>query len=98
MLADSIYRLRDGVITAESLDEESFEDGLLEYPHYTRPEVFRGRPVPQVLLSGHHARIHEWRLLKRLEKTRAMRPDLFEEAKGRYSPEILNRIEDADQE
>ncbi len=77
VVIDSIYRLCDGVITRESLEEESFQGALLEYPHYTRPEVFRGEKVPDVLLSGHHAKIEEWRLKKRVEKTKMNRPDLL---------------------
>jgi tRNA (guanine37-N1)-methyltransferase len=77
VVIDSIYRLCDGVITRESLEEESFQDALLEYPHYTRPETFRGIKVPEILLSGHHKKIEEWRLKKRLEKTKINRPDLL---------------------
>ena len=75
---DCIYRLLDGVISEESLVEESFSDGLLEYPQYTRPAVFRERAVPDILLSGHHENIRIWRLKKRLEKTLKNRPDLIE--------------------
>ena len=75
---DCIYRLLDGVISEESLLEESFSDGLLEYPQYTRPAVFRERAVPDILLSGHHENIRIWRLKKRLEKTLKNRPDLIE--------------------
>ena len=78
VLVDSIYRLCDGVIARESLEEESFQNSLLEYPHYTRPEVFQGLKVPDILLSGHHAKITNWRLKKQLEKTIANRPDLLE--------------------
>lgn len=77
VLIDSVYRLIDGVISKESLEEESFSNGLLEYPQYTRPEVFNGVSVPEVLLSGHHAKIAEWRLRKRVEKTLRFRPDLI---------------------
>lgn len=77
VIIDGIYRLLDGIITSESLAEESFEGGLLEYPHYTRPEEFRGMRVPEVLLSGHHSRIREWRYSKQLEKTRKYRPELL---------------------
>ena len=77
VVIDSIYRLCDGVITRESLEEESFQDALLEYPHYTRPETFRGEKVPEILLSGHHAKIEKWRLAKRIEKTKNNRPDLL---------------------
>ncbi len=77
VIVDAVYRLIAGVITPGSLDEESHEGSLLEYPHYTRPEVFRGRAVPPVLLSGHHARITEWRRWKSIERTAAIRPDLL---------------------
>jgi len=80
-LIDATYRLVDRVITPESLDEESFSGGLLEYPQYTRPEIFDTIKVPEVLLSGHHENIRKWRLEKRIEKTLRFRPDLIE--KGR---------------
>lgn len=78
VMVDAIYRLIDGVITKESLDEESFTNGLLEYPQYTRPAVFEGKEVPEVLLSGNHKQIYEWRLQKRLEKTLKNRVDLID--------------------
>ena len=81
VLIDAVYRLVDGVISPESLESESFVDFLLEYPQYTRPSEFRGREVPSVLLSGHHANIELWRLKKRLEKTLRVRPDLIERAR-----------------
>lgn len=81
VIIDAVYRLVDGVISAESLTEESFSDGLLEYPQYTRPEVFEGMSVPNVLLSGHHEQIRMWRLAKRLAKTLAVRPDLVSAAR-----------------
>jgi tRNA (guanine37-N1)-methyltransferase len=74
---DATYRLVDSVITAESLDEESFSGNLLEYPQYTRPEVYDTVKVPEVLLSGHHENIRRWRLRKQVEKTLAVRPDLI---------------------
>ncbi len=80
VIIDSVYRLIDGVITDSSLDEESFTGPLLEYPQYTRPETYCGMSVPDILLSGHHANIEKWRLLKRLEKTLSNRPDLLEGA------------------
>src|SRR5690554_5020287 len=80
VVIDAIYRLLDGVINNESLAEESFTDGLLEYPHYTRPETYCSIDVPAVLLSGHHARIDQWRLRKRLEKTLLNRPELLDHA------------------
>ena len=80
VIIDAVYRLLDGVISGESLVEESFTDGLLEYPHYTRPETYCGINVPAILLSGHHARIDQWRMRKRLEKTLLNRPELLEVA------------------
>ncbi len=77
VIIDSVYRLLEGVINAESLLEESFVDGLLEYPHYTRPATYCGRTVPDVLLSGHHANIDAWRHEKRIEKTFRNRPELL---------------------
>ncbi|HAK44646.1 MAG TPA: tRNA (guanosine(37)-N1)-methyltransferase TrmD [Spirochaeta sp.] len=77
VVIDAVYRLIDGVINSESLEEESFSKGLLEYPHYTRPETFQGMKVPDILLSGHHANIEKWRREKSLEKTRKNRPDLL---------------------
>lgn len=87
---DCIYRLLDGVISEESLVEESFSDGLLEYPQYTRPAVFRERAVPDILLSGHHENIRIWRLKKRLEKTLKNRPDLIEAKRmsGNWTSEL----------
>jgi tRNA (guanine37-N1)-methyltransferase len=76
-LIDATYRLVDQVITPESLEEESFSGGLLEYPQYTRPEVYGMMSVPEILLSGHHENIRRWRLKKRVEKTLAVRPDLI---------------------
>jgi tRNA (guanine37-N1)-methyltransferase len=76
-LIDATYRLVDQVITPESLDEESFSGGLLEYPQYTRPELYDTLKVPEVLLSGHHELIRRWRLEKRVEKTLRNRPDLI---------------------
>ena len=81
VMIDAIYRLIEGVITPESLDEESFVNGLLEYPLYTRPYEYEGQKVPDILLSGDHAKIKEWRNTKRLEKTRANRIDLYRKFK-----------------
>ncbi|MDE0334368.1 MAG: tRNA (guanosine(37)-N1)-methyltransferase TrmD, partial [Defluviicoccus sp.] len=77
-LIDACVRLLPGVIgQADSLAEESFADGLLEYPHYTRPQEWRGRRVPDVLLSGHHERVREWRLAEAERSTQERRPDLW---------------------
>ena len=79
VVTDAIVRLIPGVLGDEaSAAEDSFSDGLLEYPHYTRPLEFRGWRVPDVLLSGHHAEIAKWRQRKALEKTQTNRPDLLE--------------------
>ncbi len=75
---DACVRLLPGVLGAPAtLDEESFERGLLEYPHYTRPAEWQGREVPEVLISGHHERIRAWRLAQAEATTRARRPDLW---------------------
>lgn len=75
---DACVRLLPGVVgAAESLEEESFERGLLEYPHYTRPQQWQGRAVPEVLLSGHHEEIKAWRSARAEEITRERRPDLW---------------------
>jgi tRNA (guanine37-N1)-methyltransferase len=76
-IIDATYRLVDDVITPESLHEESFSGGLLEYPQYTRPEIYDTLKVPDVLLSGHHENIRKWRLEKRVEKTLHNRPELI---------------------
>lgn len=78
VMVDSLLRFVDGVITAESLDEESFSNNLLEYPQYTRPADFMGCKVPDVLLSGNHQEIAKWRKQKSIEKTKKVRPDLLE--------------------
>lgn len=79
IIADAVIRLIPGALGSEmSAETESFSDGLLEYPQFTRPEVFRGMDVPEVLLSGNHEKIEQWRKEKSLEITRNKRPDLFE--------------------
>ena len=78
VLLDAVVRLADGIVKPESLEEESFQFGVLEYPQYTRPQRFNGREVPEVLISGHHAKIRAWRMRKGLEKTLKYRPDLLE--------------------
>ena len=76
---DAVARYVDGVINSESLEQESFASGILEYPHYTRPQEFMGLKVPEVLVSGNHAKIDEWRQQKALEITKKNRPDLLKE-------------------
>ena len=79
MLLDACIRLLPGVMgAASSGDEESFESGLLEYPHYTRPNIWEGRTIPEVLRSGDHAKIAAWRKQRSQEDTRLRRPDLWE--------------------
>jgi len=79
VIADAVCRLVPGVLPDEEcLTNESHWDGLLEYPQYTRPEIWQGRKVPEVLLSGHHDNINKWRSEQSLERTRIRRPDMFE--------------------
>ncbi len=80
VIIDAVYRLIEGVITDESLEDESFSNGLLEYPQYTRPDVYCNKKVPDVLLSGNQSHITEWRRFKGLEKTLLNRPDLLSHA------------------
>lgn len=77
-ICDSVIRLLDGVIQKDSSLLESFSDNLLDYPVYTRPADFRGMKVPDVLLSGHHANIEEWRRQEQIKRTKERRPDLLE--------------------
>jgi len=77
IIVDSITRLIDGVISEGSLESESFNNNLLDYPIYTKPRVFRGLEVPEVLTNGDHAKIDSWRKEKQLEKTKEKRPDLL---------------------
>jgi tRNA (guanine37-N1)-methyltransferase len=92
---DATYRLVDSVICADSLTEESFSDGLLEYPQFTRPELYDTMKVPEVLLSGHHEQIRLWRLEKRVEKTLSQRPDLIQRGRelGIFNDEINGIID-----
>ena len=83
VLLEAVVRLLPGVLGApESRDEESFENGLLEYPHYTRPQLFEGRDIPPVLVSGDHGRIARWRHDEALALTRRRRPDLLPPDEG----------------
>ncbi|MCA9784009.1 MAG: tRNA (guanosine(37)-N1)-methyltransferase TrmD [Calditrichaeota bacterium] len=89
VLVDSLVRLLPGAIgRAESAGTDSLEDGLLDAPQYTRPAEFEGMAVPEVLLSGHHARIESWRAEQRRQRTREKRPDLF-----RLFEEKLNKTQ-----
>lgn len=77
VLIDSVSRYVTGVLNERSIKDESFSNGLLEYPQYTRPEVFEGMKVPEILLSGHHENIEKWRKNKSLEITKKKRPELL---------------------
>ena len=79
VLLDAVIRLLPGVMgSSSSLEDESFERGLLEYPHYTRPQVWEGREVPEILTSGHHEKIRAWRQRQAEDITRRRRPDLWD--------------------
>jgi tRNA (guanine37-N1)-methyltransferase len=78
VLVDAVTRLLPGVINRDSLEDESHTGGLLEYPHYTRPALFRGWEVPDVLLSGHHEKVRAWRERQAIERTLRRRPELLE--------------------
>jgi tRNA (guanine37-N1)-methyltransferase len=78
VIADAVARLIPGVIKKESYEQDSFYNGLLDYPHYTRPASYEGMDVPQVLLSGHHKNIETWRKKESLKRTYLRRPDLLE--------------------
>ena len=81
VVADAVARLVPGVLhNQESAGTESFEDGLLEYPQYTRPRVWRNREVPEILLSGDHAKVDAWRHEQSVERTKQLRPDLIKKA------------------
>ena len=80
VLVDSVARYVDGVLGSESsVKEETFSENTLEYPQYTRPQIFEGIPVPEVLLSGHHANVEKWRKQQSAELTKRLRPDLLED-------------------
>ena len=78
VVIDSVSRYIDGVLDEESIKEESFANNLLEYPQYTRPEIFLESKVPEVLLSGHHENIRKWRRKESLKNTYKKRPELLE--------------------
>ena len=97
VIVDSVYRLVDGVITRESLEEESFSDNLLEYPQYTRPNVYKGMEVPAVLSSGNHEKIRQYNLKESLRETLKYRPDLLKnkelnKEEQKFLEEIKNEI------
>ena len=89
VISDAIIRLIPGVIKKESYENDSFYNGLLDYPHYTRPAEFEGLKVPEVLMSGHHKNIDEWRLKQSLERTLKRRQELL---KGREFSKIEKKL------
>ena len=95
VLIDSVSRYVDGVLSEDSTSEESFSQGILEYPQYTRPETFENEKVPEILLSGHHQNINKWRRYQALKNTYLKRPELLEnvelsEEDRKYLKEIKN--------
>ena len=96
VLIDSVSRYIDGVLAQESISEESFSSGLLEYPQYTRPETFEGIKVPEVLQSGHHENINKWRRKEAIKTTYIKRPELLEKVnltdeEVKYIEELKNK-------
>jgi tRNA (guanine37-N1)-methyltransferase len=99
VLVDGVVRLIPGVLgNLSSAPEDSFSTGLLEHPQYTKPRLFLGEGVPEVLLSGHHAKIEMWKLRESLELTYALRPDLIRDFSGEHLPdwacELLAKLKD----
>jgi len=92
IVIDAVSRMIPGVLAENSAEEESFYAGLLEYPQYTRPEVYEGLSVPEVLLSGHHENVEKWRREQSIRRTLEKRPDLIESARGTFSKEDLKLL------
>ena len=92
VVIDTVSRLVPGVLNnEESAETESFSDGLLEYPQYTRPEEFEGRKVPPVLLCGDHAKVEAWRLEQSIERTKKFRPDLYEKYRQEHPEDTAGK-------
>ncbi len=96
VLVDSVSRYVEGVLAKESISEESFSNGLLEYPQYTRPEIFNNKKVPEILLSGHHENIRKWRRQESIKNTYFKRPKLLENVNltkedSKYIEELKNK-------
>ena len=99
VIMDSVIRLLNGVIREGSTDDESHENGLLEYPQYTQPADYQGDRVPDILLSGHHAKIQEWRTQQSLLLTKKVRPDLFEKHQlTEYEEKVWKKLCDQESE
>lgn len=96
VVSDALIRLVDGVIRKDSHEDDSFENGLLEYPQYTRPIDFEGKKVPDVLLSGHHENIRKWRLKESLRKTMKRRPELLNDRE--FSKEEVKMLDEIKKE
>ena len=94
-IADSIVRLLDGAIASESIIEESFENGLLEYPQYTEPFDYNGKKIPDILYSGNHEAIKKWRKKQSLKLTKTYRPDLFDQYNlNKQDKKLLEELKD----
>ncbi len=96
VLIDSVSRYIEGTLTNESIMEESFSNGLLEYPQYTRPEIFLNKKVPDVLISGHHENIRQWRRKESIRSTLKKRPELIKNSK--MSEEDLKLVKEIEKE
>lgn len=90
VLIDSVSRYVEGVLSEDSIKEESFSNNLLEYPQYTRPEIFNGKKVPEVLTSGNHQKIDDWRKEQSLITTYLKRPELLNESEKELAKKLLN--------
>jgi len=100
IVVDAVSRLMPGVLTEGSADDESHSHNLLEYPQYTRPPEFRGWPIPDVLLSGHHANIERWRRKEAIRRTRQRRPDLLAklDLSSKQDKKILQELDAEEQQ
>ena len=100
LVIDAVSRLVPGVVgDRESVEQDSFAQGILDHPHYTRPAEFEGRRVPDVLLSGHHAEVRRWRMTQALRRTLARRPDLIDEGVlSREQLDLLARATDEEED
>lgn len=97
VMIDAIARMVPGVLgNGDSKETESFSDYLLEYPQYSRPDIWQGRKVPEVLLSGDHAKVEQWRLEKSLEKTREIRPELYEKWAAEHQEYFIKKAKRED--
>lgn len=97
-IADSIIRLQDGAITDVSLDEETFENNLLEYPQYTEPSDFEGKKIPDILYTGNHAAIEKYRRKESIRLTKRYRPDLFKKCTfSKADLRLIKEIDDNDE-